>query len=96
MTDLKLSAWHQKSLFFASLYLIYYTHLSQICQILSHFFSSLGVFAEVQQPLVCLLECDINLPEVYTGVPVIFTAVIFNQTLLPTTFEWGKVGSLWL
>ena len=58
---------------------------------LPHFCSSLGVFAEVQQPMVCLLECDMNLPEVYAGVPVIFTVVIFNQTLLPTLFEWGKV-----
>ncbi|KAL8567948.1 hypothetical protein ACOMHN_029123 [Nucella lapillus] len=52
--------------------------------------TSVGVFAEVQQPVVCLLECDVTLPEVYVGVPVIFNAVIFNQTLLPTIFEWGK------
>ncbi|KAK7508441.1 hypothetical protein BaRGS_00000007 [Batillaria attramentaria] len=51
---------------------------------------SLGAFAEVQQPVVCLLECDINLPEVYVGVPVVFNVVLFNQTLLPTTFSWGK------
>ncbi|XP_076461366.1 deleted in lung and esophageal cancer protein 1-like isoform X2 [Babylonia areolata] len=51
---------------------------------------SVGAFAEVQQPMVCLLECDVKLPEVYVGVPVVFNAVIFNQTLLPTIFEWGK------
>ncbi|KAK7110848.1 deleted in lung and esophageal cancer protein 1-like isoform X2 [Littorina saxatilis] len=52
---------------------------------------SVGWFAEAQHPVVCLLECEISLPEVYEGVPVVFTAVIFNQTLLPTIFEWGRV-----
>lgn len=52
---------------------------------------AVGIYAEVQQPAVCLLECELCLPEVYVGVPVIFEAVIFNQTLLATVFEWGKV-----
>ncbi|PVD31091.1 hypothetical protein C0Q70_10369 [Pomacea canaliculata] len=49
---------------------------------------ALGVCAEVQKPVVCLLACNILLPEVYVGVPAEFTAVIHNQTLLPSKFAW--------
>ncbi|GFS07257.1 deleted in lung and esophageal cancer protein 1 [Elysia marginata] len=53
--------------------------------------SSIGVYAEAQNPVVCFLECDKFLPEVYLDVPVVFKAVLHNQTLLPTTFKWGPV-----
>ncbi|GFR90269.1 deleted in lung and esophageal cancer protein 1 [Elysia marginata] len=52
---------------------------------------SIGVYAEAQNPVVCFLECDKFLPEVYLDVPVVFKAVLHNQTLLPTTFKWGPV-----
>ncbi|XP_012940303.1 deleted in lung and esophageal cancer protein 1 [Aplysia californica] len=51
----------------------------------------IGVYGEAQKPIICLLECDKFLPEVYLQVPVVFNAVLHNQTLLPTTFKWGKV-----
>jgi len=53
--------------------------------------SSLGCFAEVQTPAVCLIQSEVAMPVVYKGVPVMSEARIFNQTLLPAVFEWGKV-----
>ena len=50
------------------------------------------MYAEVQEPLICLLECEVQLSEVYVGVPVPFVITIFNQTPLPTEFSWGAVS----
>lgn len=52
---------------------------------------SIGVYAEAQNPVVCFLECDKFLPEVYLDVPVVFKAVLHNQTLLPTTYKWQPI-----
>lgn len=51
----------------------------------------IAVYGEAQNPLVCFLECDKVLPEVYLNVPVEFKAILHNQTLLPTTFQFCKV-----
>ncbi|BFZ02531.1 hypothetical protein BsWGS_05570 [Bradybaena similaris] len=50
-----------------------------------------GVYCEAQTPVVCFLECDIFIPEVYLDVPAVFTVHLHNQTLLPTTYKWGMV-----
>lgn len=50
--------------------------------------SHLSVRADVQSPLVCLLNCELLLSELYIGVPAKATVSIFNQTLLPSHFKW--------
>ncbi|RUS82779.1 hypothetical protein EGW08_009443 [Elysia chlorotica] len=52
---------------------------------------SIGVYGEAQNPVVCFLECEKFLPEVYLDVPVVFKAVLHNQTLIPTSFHWKPV-----
>ncbi|XP_069559633.1 deleted in lung and esophageal cancer protein 1 [Brachyistius frenatus] len=59
----------------------------------------LSVRADVQSPQVCLLKCQLALPEPYLGVPSKGTVTLFNQTLLPSHFSWmaelqGKQASL--
>ncbi|XP_060555800.1 deleted in lung and esophageal cancer protein 1-like isoform X2 [Ruditapes philippinarum] len=51
--------------------------------------SKIACYAEVQTVQACLIQCEVTLPRVYVGVPVMATAKLFNQTLLPTVFEWG-------
>ncbi|XP_058478852.1 deleted in lung and esophageal cancer protein 1 [Solea solea] len=48
----------------------------------------LSVRADVQSPLVCLLNCELLLSEVYVGVPARGAVTLFNQTLLPSHFKW--------
>ncbi|NWI00846.1 DLEC1 protein, partial [Tichodroma muraria] len=56
--------------------------------------SHLPVFVEVQTPQVCLISSHLAFTEIYTGVPVKATSKLFNQTLLPTKYLWGKlIGS---
>ncbi|NXS82393.1 DLEC1 protein, partial [Erpornis zantholeuca] len=56
--------------------------------------SHLPVFVEVQTPQACLISSHLVFTEIYTGVPAKETSKIFNQTLLPTKYLWGKlVGS---
>ncbi|XP_059725514.1 deleted in lung and esophageal cancer protein 1 [Haemorhous mexicanus] len=56
--------------------------------------SHLPVFVEVQTPRVCLISSHLVFTEIYTGVPVKATNKLFNQTLLPAKYLWGKpVGS---
>ncbi|NXI31871.1 DLEC1 protein, partial [Sterrhoptilus dennistouni] len=56
--------------------------------------SHLPVFVEVQTPQVCLISSHLVFTEIYTGVPVKATSKLFNQTLLPTKYLWGKlIGS---
>ncbi|XP_076146708.1 deleted in lung and esophageal cancer protein 1 isoform X1 [Alosa pseudoharengus] len=58
------------------------------------------VQAHVQSPQVCLVRCKLRIPELYVGKPWTGTATLFNQTLLPSHFTWGKLrgkqGSLCL
>ena len=56
-------------------------------------FSNIACYAEVQSPATCLMQCEITIPTVYKGVPVMAIAKLLNQTLMPTAFEWGKVSS---
>ncbi|KFP85884.1 Deleted in lung and esophageal cancer protein 1, partial [Acanthisitta chloris] len=56
--------------------------------------SHLPVFVEVQTPQACLLSSHLVFPEIYTGVPARATSKLYNQTLLPTKYLWGKlIGS---
>ncbi|NXT69954.1 DLEC1 protein, partial [Chaetops frenatus] len=56
--------------------------------------SHLPVFVEVQTPQVCLISSHLVFTEIYTGVPVKETSKLFNQTLLPAKYLWGKlIGS---
>ncbi|XP_005424410.2 deleted in lung and esophageal cancer protein 1 [Geospiza fortis] len=56
--------------------------------------SHLPVFVEVQTPQVCLITSHLVFNEIYTGVPVKATNKLFNQTLLPAKYLWGKpIGS---
>ena len=45
---------------------------------------------------VCLEQCELAIPEIYKKVPVLAAIKLINQTLLPTVFEWGDVGSIYL
>jgi len=56
--------------------------------------SNISCWAEVQTAQACLIQSEINMPVVYKQVPVMSTARILNQTLLPTVFEWGQVGAI--
>ncbi|NXM17952.1 DLEC1 protein, partial [Ploceus nigricollis] len=56
--------------------------------------SHLPVFVEVQTPQACLISSHLVFTEIYTGVPVKATSKLFNQTLLPAKYIWGKlIGS---
>ncbi|XP_009941410.2 deleted in lung and esophageal cancer protein 1 [Opisthocomus hoazin] len=56
--------------------------------------SHLPVFVEVQTPQVCLISSHLVFTEIYTGVPAKATSKLFNQTLLPAKYSWGKlIGS---
>ncbi|NWW76135.1 DLEC1 protein, partial [Climacteris rufus] len=56
--------------------------------------SHLPVFVEVQTPQVCLIPSHLVFTEIYTGVPAEATPKLFNQTLLPAKYLWGKlIGS---
>ncbi|NXY45957.1 DLEC1 protein, partial [Ceuthmochares aereus] len=56
--------------------------------------SHLPVFVEVQTPQVCLISSHLVFTEIYTGVPAKATSKLFNQTLLPAKYLWGKlIGS---
>ncbi|XP_074013742.1 deleted in lung and esophageal cancer protein 1 [Numenius arquata] len=56
--------------------------------------SRLPVFVEVQTPQACLISSHLVFTEIYTGVPAKATSKLFNQTLLPAKYFWGKlIGS---
>ncbi|XP_041344774.1 deleted in lung and esophageal cancer protein 1 [Pyrgilauda ruficollis] len=56
--------------------------------------SHLPVFVEVQTPQACLISSHLVFTEIYAGVPVKATSKLFNQTLLPAKYLWGKpIGS---
>ncbi|XP_074938338.1 deleted in lung and esophageal cancer protein 1 [Phalacrocorax aristotelis] len=56
--------------------------------------SHLPVFVEVQTPQACLICSRLVFTEIYTGVPAKATSKLFNQTLLPAKYLWGKlIGS---
>ncbi|NXU16048.1 DLEC1 protein, partial [Pardalotus punctatus] len=53
--------------------------------------SHLPVFVEVQTPQVCLISSCLVFTKIYAGVPAKATRKLFNQTLLPTKYLWGKL-----
>ncbi|NWX47151.1 DLEC1 protein, partial [Steatornis caripensis] len=53
--------------------------------------SHLPVFVEVQSPQACLISSHLVFTEIYTGVPAKATSKLFNQTLLPAKYLWGKL-----
>ncbi|XP_065686992.1 deleted in lung and esophageal cancer protein 1 isoform X3 [Patagioenas fasciata] len=56
--------------------------------------SHLPVLVEVQTPQACLISSHLVFTEIYTGVPAKATSKLFNQTLLPAKYLWGKlIGS---
>ncbi|XP_041478167.1 deleted in lung and esophageal cancer protein 1-like [Lytechinus variegatus] len=52
--------------------------------------SYVGVYGEVQSPQVCVLESTLELPEIYQGIPVTHTIQLFNQTMLPASYQWQQ------
>lgn len=56
-----------------------------VCLLASH----LLLRADVQSPQLCLLNCELLLPELYMGVAAEGTVTLFNQTLLPSNFSWA-------
>nr|XP_057916295.1 deleted in lung and esophageal cancer protein 1 isoform X2 [Doryrhamphus excisus] len=49
----------------------------------------LQVGADVQSPQLCLLNCQLLLPELYLGIAAQGTVTLFNQTLLTSNFSWS-------
>ncbi|CAH1788302.1 unnamed protein product [Owenia fusiformis] len=47
---------------------------------------------EVKRPEACLLQCGLELEDVYVDVPVIYTVDIVNQTQLDADFQWMPVS----
>lgn len=59
---------------------------------ISLFSSYLPVYAEVQEPYVYLQSSQVEVSNLYLGVPTKATITLINGTLLPTCFHWGKVS----
>ncbi|XP_037357455.1 deleted in lung and esophageal cancer protein 1 [Talpa occidentalis] len=53
--------------------------------------SYLPVYAEVQQPYVYLQSSQVEVSQLYLGVPTKTAVTLINGTLLPTHFHWGKL-----
>ncbi|XP_012502763.1 PREDICTED: deleted in lung and esophageal cancer protein 1 [Propithecus coquereli] len=53
--------------------------------------SYLPVYAEVQKPHVYLQSSQVEVSNLYLGVPTKATVTLINGTLLPTRFHWGKL-----
>ncbi|XP_076985910.1 deleted in lung and esophageal cancer protein 1-like isoform X3 [Tamandua tetradactyla] len=53
--------------------------------------SYLPVYAEVQKPHVYLQSSQVEISNLYLGVPTKTTITLINGTLLPTRFQWGKL-----
>ncbi|XP_054936117.1 deleted in lung and esophageal cancer protein 1 isoform X4 [Physeter macrocephalus] len=52
--------------------------------------SHLPVYAEVQEPYVYLQSSQVEVTNLYLGVPTKTPVTLINGTLLPTQFHWGK------
>nr|XP_012311083.1 deleted in lung and esophageal cancer protein 1 isoform X3 [Aotus nancymaae] len=53
--------------------------------------SYLPVCAEIQKPHVYLQSSQVEVRNLYLGVPTKMTIALINGTLLPTQFHWGKL-----
>lgn len=58
--------------------------------------SYLPVYAEVQKPHVYLKSSQVEVSNLYLGVPRKANITLINGTLLPTQFQWGEVSVLTL
>ncbi|XP_076868774.1 deleted in lung and esophageal cancer protein 1 isoform X2 [Brachyhypopomus gauderio] len=47
--------------------------------------------ADVQSPQVCLLNCELQLPDLYVGVVQKVRTTLLNQTLIPAFFTWAEL-----
>ncbi|XP_059795170.1 deleted in lung and esophageal cancer protein 1 isoform X1 [Balaenoptera ricei] len=56
--------------------------------------SHLPVYAEVQEPYVYLQSSQVEVTNLYVGVPTETPVTLINGTLLPTQFHWGKLLGL--
>ncbi|XP_059966372.1 deleted in lung and esophageal cancer protein 1 isoform X3 [Mesoplodon densirostris] len=56
--------------------------------------SHLPVYAEVQEPYVYLQSSQVEVTNLYLGVPTKTPVTLINGTLLPTQFHWGKLLGL--
>ncbi|XP_060163285.1 deleted in lung and esophageal cancer protein 1 isoform X2 [Globicephala melas] len=56
--------------------------------------SHLPVYAEVQEPYVYLQSSQVEVTNLYVGVPTKTPVTLINGTLLPTQFHWGKLLGL--
>ncbi|XP_022409423.1 deleted in lung and esophageal cancer protein 1-like isoform X5 [Delphinapterus leucas] len=56
--------------------------------------SHLPVYAEVQEPYVYLQSSQVEVTNLYLGVPTKTPVALINGTLLPTQFHWGKLLGL--
>lgn len=50
------------------------------------------MYAEVQKPHVYLQSSQVEVSNLYLGVPRKATIRLINGTLLPTQFQWGEVS----
>ncbi|XP_053456832.1 deleted in lung and esophageal cancer protein 1 isoform X5 [Nycticebus coucang] len=53
--------------------------------------SYLPVYAEIQKPHVYLQSSQVEVSNLYLGVPTKASVILINGTLLPTRFHWGKL-----
>ncbi|XP_056306524.1 deleted in lung and esophageal cancer protein 1 [Danio aesculapii] len=51
----------------------------------------ISIRAVVQSPQVCLLNCELLFADLYVGVSQTGSVTLFNQTLLPAHFTWGRL-----
>ncbi|XP_043741751.1 deleted in lung and esophageal cancer protein 1 isoform X4 [Cervus elaphus] len=56
--------------------------------------SHIPVYAEVQEPYVYLRSSQVEVTDLYLGVPTKMPITLVNGTLLPTCFCWGKLLGL--
>ncbi|XP_057411803.1 deleted in lung and esophageal cancer protein 1 isoform X2 [Balaenoptera acutorostrata] len=56
--------------------------------------SHLPVYAEVQEPYVYLQSSQVEVTNLYVGVPTETPVTLISGTLLPTQFHWGKLLGL--
>ncbi|XP_019583174.2 deleted in lung and esophageal cancer protein 1 isoform X3 [Rhinolophus sinicus] len=62
-----------------------------VLEVVNGAWSYLPVYAEVQEPHVYLQSSQVELSNLYLGVPTKATLTLINGTLLPTQFNWGKL-----
>ena len=58
------------------------------------FYRTVSVRADVQNPDVCLLSCNLSIPKLFVNMPMTQTVTIINKSMLTTHYNWGKVRYL--